>query len=180
MADKNIEVRLDPSECLYVEYKRVRVLDDTGQKVVREGPQQVAGGSYPMGSRSQPHYQMYRTLQPLKRVTDVYECKYYDCTRKWTVGQCLCLVCGFTGAGLFLLSSVLSPLIGFLSAEGVDRLGAVLMTAGFGLLTPARSGLELDKFDRRAWKRTGEEMFAGKWEDDGPSYEVPVGSPSPL
>ena len=114
-----------------------------------------------MGSRSQPHYQVYRTLQPLKRVVDVYECNYYDCTRRWTRGQWLCLICAFTGAVLFLLSSVLSPLIGLLSSEGVHRLGAVMMTAGLGLLGPARSGLEPDKYDRRAWKRTGEEMYPG-------------------
>lgn len=113
-------------------------------------------------------------------MVNVYEYDTNDSTREWTRGQWLWLICGFTGAGLFLLSSPLTRLMGSLSVDGVSKLGVVLMIAGFGLFTSARSGLLLDQFDRRTRKRTEEEMLPGEWKHDGLAHEVAGGSPSPL
>ena len=119
------------------------------------------------------------TWQLLKGMVNVYEYDADDCTRKWTGGQWLCLICGFTGTGLYLLNSPLARLTGFLSVDALSKLGVVLMIAGFGFFTSARSGLLLAKFDRRTRKRTEQEMLPGEWEHDGLTHEVAGGSPSP-
>ena len=108
---------------------------------------------------------------------NVYEYDSDDSTGEWTCGQWLWLICGFTGAALFLLSSPLTRLIGSFSIDGVSRFRVVLMIAGFGFFTSARSGHLPEKFARRARKRTREEMLPGEWEHDSPTHEVAAESP---
>ena len=113
-------------------------------------------------------------------MVNVYEYDSNDSTQKWTPSQRSWLICGFTGASLFLLSSPLTRWMESISVDGLSKLGVVLMIAGFGFFASARSGLLLEKFDRRTRKRTAGDSLPERWEADGLTHENTVRSPSQL
>jgi len=110
---------------------------------------------------------------------NLYEYDSDNSTGKWTSSQWSWLICGFTGASLFLLSGPLTHWMESISVDGVNKLGVVLMIIGFGCFTSARSGFLLEKFDRRARKRTRSESYPERWKGDDVTDGVAAGSPSP-